>query len=425
MATSDGEAQADDVELAGPFDEQEPFLWNDKTYYGYISGVGAGKTFAGILRTALNAQVWNPGEMGAIVAPTTTMIKDVIIPEMRSLGLMDRWEYKSAHTEEPGIHTPEGGRILLLSADNRRTIERLAGLNLAYWWLDEASRVPPRAHEILTQRLRVGQYRNGFMTTTPMGRDHVFDMFVGDHPDGEWRDYGEADVYSTSDRLAITRVPTWANPHTADDYKEQMQNKEGQVYEREILGRFVDFEGLIYPWFRDDQPPEGHVIEEAPDNIQRVYFGVDWGFNNPSVILAIGETNDGRVVVLEEFCENRVTTADLAGVAERMQERHRPGTFYCDAAEPDRIEEFQRAGLDAVAADKSVQAGISSVTAARDDLRVMESCQDLINEFGMYRYKDGDETEKPVEVNDHALDALRYALHTGGGEDFNVGVAFG
>ncbi|MFB6373682.1 MAG: hypothetical protein ABEN55_11380, partial [Bradymonadaceae bacterium] len=38
--------------------------------------------------------------------------------------------------------------------------------------------------------LRVGNYRNGYYTTTPMGRDYVYDTFVGDQ-DGDrpdlWR----------------------------------------------------------------------------------------------------------------------------------------------------------------------------------------------------------------------------------------------
>ena len=402
---------ADRVELR-PFREQEPFLQRDKKYYGYISGVGAGKTAAGVLRTALNVEEWNPGEMGAIVAPTTTMIKDVILPLMREFNLLDYWEYKSAHTDEPGIHAPNGARVLLLSADNRRTIERLAGLNLSWWWLDEASRVSPRAHEILTQRLRVGSYRNGYLTTTPMGRDYVYDEFVGDHEhDGEWREHGEADVFETSDRLALTRVPTWANPFTADDYKEQMEAKEGQVYEREILGRFVDYEGLVYSWFGEENILTMEAARKARKQVRSYIYGVDWGTNNPSAIVAIGLTNEGPVV-FDEYYDPVPTYGDLADTAAAMQEEYRPGRFYCDPSEPSGIEEFKRAGLDAVGAENDVVPGIKAVNAEADDLRVHERCQNIINEFGLYRYKEDSTDDDPVSANDHALDALRYALYS-------------
>ena len=128
-----------------PFTEQQPFLQADKRYLGYISGVGAGKTFSGIIRTIRNMTEWNSGEMGAIIAPTRQMIVNVIIPEMRDIGLFDdpiNWEYKSAYSDEPGIHAPNGSRALILSADNKQTIERLRGLNLAWVWIDEKTAVP-------------------------------------------------------------------------------------------------------------------------------------------------------------------------------------------------------------------------------------------------------------------------------------------
>ena len=402
---------ADDGDLVHlhPFTEQEPFLRDGEKYYGYISGVGAGKTFAGILRTACNVEEWNPGEMGAIVAPTATMIKDVIIPQMREVGLLDHWDYKGPHSDEPGLHAPNGARVLLLSADNSRTIERLAGLNLAWFWLDEASRVPQRALEILTQRLRVGAYRNGFVTTTPMGRDHIYDFFVGD-VDGVDRTHADADLYVGDDRLAILRVPTWANPHTPEDYKQQMDQKEGQVYEREILGRFVDYEGLVYGWFDDSNVCETNSLPTK--SFRQTIYGVDWGYNNPAVVLAIRETANGEFFVVDEFYEPRHTDDDLAGVVQNMYDDHGRGPVYCDPAEPDSIETFGRYGLDATGANNSLEPGIRHVAACRSVLSVTDTCSNLIDEFGLYRYPDSGDGEKPVDANNHALDALRYALFT-------------
>lgn len=395
-----------------PFKEQEPFLRAQHKYYGYISGVGAGKTYAGIIRTAMNIEEWNPGEMGAIVAPTTTMVKDVILPQMRELGLLDHWEYKSAHTDEPGIHAPNGARVLILSADNRRTIERLRGLNLAWWWIDEAASVEERAYDILTQRLRVGNYRNGFVTTTPKGRNYIYNTFVGDI-DGDYDTHGEADIYVANDRLSILRVPTHANPHSPEDYKEQMDaDHEGKFYEQEVLGKFVQYEGLVYPWFSQEEPPEGHVITDVEANIRRMFYGVDWGFNNPACVLAIGETTRNEYVVVDEFHESRVTDEELAEIALEMQRQYKAGPFYCDPSEPGSIEKFRRKGLDADKADNSVGPGIRHVTSLYDNLRVMEHCQNLINQFDMYRYPDDSDNEDPVKANDHAMDALRYGLFT-------------
>jgi predicted phage terminase large subunit-like protein len=229
-----------------PFDAQRRFIdphERSKRYYGYISGVGAGKTFAGIVRTIHNMTEWNAGDMGAIIAPTRQMVVNVIIPEMRELGLFDGpdgWTYKSGASDKPGIHAPNGSRALILSADNRKTIERLRGLNLAWVWIDEKTAVPQRAQQIAMQRLRTGEYRNLYVTTTPKGKDDTYDFFVGNvETTQEALEHGT--LYEAEDRLAVVGVPTDANPHTPTDYKEAMeQDLPDAVRAQEVQGEFVE-----------------------------------------------------------------------------------------------------------------------------------------------------------------------------------------
>lgn len=219
-----------------------------KRYYAYISGVGAGKTYAGIVRSLMNMTRWNPNTMGAIIAPTRQMIVNVIIPEMRSIGFFDSagWEYRSAYSDQPGIHTPQGSRALLLSADNQRAVERLRGLNLSWVWIDERTAVPARAQEIAMQRLRIGEYRNLFITTTPKGKDDVYDFFVDDVDTREIeREYGT--IYEADDRRAIVGVPTDANPFTPDDYKTAMaQDMPDQIRQQEVEGKFVEIGSGVF-----------------------------------------------------------------------------------------------------------------------------------------------------------------------------------
>lgn len=226
-----------------PFEEQEPFLWDKHRYYGYISGVGAGKTAVGVMRTALNMEYWNPGYMGAIVAPTTQMIKNAILPLMRDFGLMNRWEYKGPQAEEPGLHSPNGSRAVILSADNTRQVERLASLNLAWWHLDESKDIEQRARQILIQRLRDGDYANGYITTTPKGKNHDYAFFVGNH-DPEEYEYGDATVFEAENRLAITGVPTDANPHIDDaDVQAIRDAHPSGLLQQEVEGKFVEVGG--------------------------------------------------------------------------------------------------------------------------------------------------------------------------------------
>lgn len=243
MAAQSVEAPPEEIE---PFDEQEPFLYDTHRYYGYISGVGAGKTAVGVLRDALNMEVWNPGYMGAIVAPTTQMIKNAILPIMRDFGLMDRWEYKSPQSENPGIVSPNGSRALVLSADNDRQIERLASLNLAWFHVDESRDVPERARQILIQRLRKGDYTNGYFTSTPRGKNHDYDFFVGEHDPDEWF-HGEARIFECDDRLAITEVPTDANPHLdRDDVQAIRDAHPDGILQQEVEGSFIEIGAGVF-----------------------------------------------------------------------------------------------------------------------------------------------------------------------------------
>jgi len=377
-------------------DAQETFLYTDERYYNFTSGIGAGKTVAGIIRTAANVERWNPGETGMILAPTVPALKNVILPELRKWGFLEQWEYRGPGSEEPGLHAPNGSRVILESADNQRKIERLRGPSISWFWIDEAAQVPQRAWDILVGRLRTGEYRNGFITTTPKGKNWVYERF---HPNG---DDNRGDVGN------VLGVSTRSNPHLPDDYREEIvEEYDGRFYEQEVEGAFVGFEGLVYPWFND----ETHVIDSDPDEFDRVIYGVDWGFSHPSVALAIALRGD-QPVVLDEVYESRLTDDDLAREVTALQERYGEGVVYCDPAEPGSIETFRREGLDAIDADNDVTPGIKTVTQHDHDLRVHARCQNVINEFGMYQYRDGGDSDRVRKQNDHAMDALRYALHT-------------
>jgi phage terminase large subunit len=385
---------------------------SDAGTHAFVSGLGAGKTTALILRAWVNAEEWNPGELGMLVAPTVPALKNVVIPEMRSLGLLDVCEYHGPGSERPGIHTPSGSRIILESADNERKIDRLRGPNLAWFGMDEPRSIPEQAWDVLSGRLRVGQYRNAFTTTTPAGKNWVWERFYDDE-DRDVRYNGIYEWVTANGCNGVFGVPSWLNPYNPDDYFDRLKREySGAFYEQEVEGEFTKFEGLVYPWFdADNRIPHDDRPEPAEGAYDEVIYGVDWGFRNPAVVLALVRQGD-RWILVDEFYESRCTDEDHADVAETMQGRWGPGTFYCDPSEPSNIETFRRRGLNAHPAENDVIPGLQHVAGMQDSLRVVDSCQAVINEFGQYQYKDGDEKDDPVKQNDHAMDALRYALFT-------------
>ncbi|MCS3827430.1 phage terminase large subunit [Salinibacter ruber] len=140
-------------------------------------------------------------------------------------------------------------------------------------------------------------------------------------------------------------------------------------------------------------------------------YGVDFGYSAPMALVRVTfqdvEGEDTNAHVDELVYERGLTTADLIGQMDEIGVS-KSTPIYCDAAEPDRIEELERAGYDARKAKKSVTAGLDKVKEHR--LAFTPSSVNLQAEASRYRRKAG--SDKPVKANDHGMDALRYAIFT-------------
>jgi phage terminase large subunit len=136
-----------------------------------------------------------------------------------------------------------------------------------------------------------------------------------------------------------------------------------------------------------------------------VAFGLDFGYNNPSSLVRVTE-NDQNLYWKEEIYQSGLTTNDLIPMMKQIVKPHE--TVYCDAAEPDRIEDLRRAGIKAVSANKNVKEGIDFIKSRK--LFIYSGSANLLKEIKSYKYatKQAGITEVPLKLNDHAMDAARY-----------------
>lgn len=88
---------------------------------------------------------------------------------------------------------------------------------------------------------------------------------------------------------------------------------------------------------------------------------------------------------------------------------------WCDSAEPKSIIEFRSRGINAYGVKKghgSIEQGINFIK--RFKIYVHPSCKHTVDELSSYRYKEDSRTgnilPEPIDKDNHALDALRYAL---------------
>lgn len=144
-----------------------------------------------------------------------------------------------------------------------------------------------------------------------------------------------------------------------------------------------------------------------------IWYGQDFGYKVPSALIQV-EMYEGAIYANELIYQAGLTTNDLIETY-RTIGMSKTGEIYCDAAEPKTIEEMFRAGYNAMPADKDVWAGIQKIKSM--PLYITENSINLLKELKNYKWKTDKDgtikpTEEPVKLNDHALDALRYAVFT-------------
>ena len=88
--------------------------------------------------------------------------------------------------------------------------------------------------------------------------------------------------------------------------------------------------------------------------------------------------------------------------------------FFCDPAAPQSIEKLRRADVPTHAGMNKIPDGIRAVGAClrTGRLKCFRTCRNTIRESGLYHY-DAErllQVDIPLKADDHAMDALRYAI---------------
>ncbi len=168
------------------------------------------------------------------------------------------------------------------------------------------------------------------------------------------------------------------------------------------LGEFAGNRKLIYQY---------SVCETIPtETAKMVALGLDWGYSNDETALVEVWKSDNQLYINELIYEKGLTNSDLAALMKHIG-IDRYTDIYCDSAEPKSIEELRRFGFNA----KAVQKGPDSVMNGIDILRrhrlnVTKESTNVIREMSRYKWmeKDGVLLNKPIDMWNHSLDAIRY-----------------
>ena len=178
-------------------------------------------------------------------------------------------------------------------------------------------------------------------------------------------------------------------------------------------GAWVKAEGVIY-----DRFDESMIVKAAdlPERFDRYSAGQDFGMNITFVKIAwAGDT----VYVLGDYGAYNMTTQSFNDELQARGLIDTPDSMglpvYCDPAGGERIQEI----TGGTKANNSVESGIDFINAKieRRQFYISEKCTGVLSEIWDYCR---DEAGDIVKVNDHYMDALRYAVFS----DVQQGVVF-
>jgi phage terminase large subunit len=170
-----------------------------------------------------------------------------------------------------------------------------------------------------------------------------------------------------------------------------------------------------------------HVVKPFAIPADWVRFGgIDFGHTNPTAVLSIAKEpekrdKDGKVIskakfyVYREFYKSQPLLAEITTFLQADSLQYVLG----DPSSAQEISEIRRYhGFTKIEpAENNIEVGIERIRSLLQEDRILffdGRCPNTLREFSMYHHKAPNEdraiSDKPVAVNNHAMDALKYAF---------------
>ncbi|MBQ8508056.1 MAG: PBSX family phage terminase large subunit [Clostridia bacterium] len=362
--------------------------------------VRSGKTFSSLVMWALWLATRPVDGKYLMVGRTLTTLKRNCLEPLQGL-LGEDYMHMSIPAKRAEIF---GRNVDLEGAANALSENKIRGVTLSGAYVDEMTLVPEDFFTMLLSRLST-EGAKLFGTTNPDSPRHWLKVNFLDKPG--------LDIYRTKFLLDD-------NTTLPKDYIENLKREyTGVFYRRFILGDWVAAEGAIYPMFDLSK----HVSDKVPEKLHMHWIAADIGHTNPTAFLRFAVGDDGRIWVLDEYYH----IADKSGAKSPKQYARDMRKFAQQGPPPDSVvidpaaEGFilqlkeDAPELRVKRADNAVLEGIQLVSSAIDAgvLMIHPRCKHLIDEIQGYAWDPKAQErgeDKPVKTNDHACDALRYAL---------------
>lgn len=384
--------------------------WNFKGRYRVCKGSRASKKSKTTALNFIYRIMKYPQSNLLVVRKVFRTLKDSAYTDLRwairQLHVEQYWEYKESPLEL--MYKPTGQKILFRGLDEplKLTSITVDVGHLCWAWIEEAYEITKESDfDTLDESIR-GQvtgdlFKQITLTFNPWNEGH-------------WIKKKFFDIESNDDILAKTTNYLCNEFLDISDLRlfERMKKENPKRYKVAGLGEWGISEGLIYENWEEIEFDIQEILK-IPD-IESA-FGLDFGYtNDPSALFAGLISKERReIYVTDELYKKALTNNKLAEEIKNMgygKER-----ITADSAEPKSIDELYDLGLKGISGARkgkdSINNGIQFIQGYK--IIIHPRCVNFLTEISNYTWakdKFDKPINKPIDMFNHLMDAMRYAL---------------
>ena len=303
--------------------------------------------------------------------------------------------------------------------------DQLIGEGLDLIVLAEAARLKHRTWDQYLRPALADRRGQALFTSTPRGFNWFFDFF----------NYGQKDHPEHRPGWRSWQIPSRMNPILSnEEIEEAKRTSTPEAFSQEWEANFISYGGLVFPEFNY----ETHVKHHIFNPFLRTQLWIDPGMSAPYAVLLVQITPEEEIHVLGEIYRTGRTSEYIIDEAEEKWGSYilhggRPRedlVVTIDKAAAEAAGTWRLRGYRAGGEKPTIKKGIEvHHNFLKDPYRSTEAevvpritfdpaCISSIKEYGTYHYPDEirkrietNPTEQPVDVDNHAMDAIRYGLY--------------
>lgn len=376
-----------------------PYLFDySHRYEVYYGGAGSGKSV--FVAQKIICKACTSKRKVLIIRKYATTLKDSVFQLI--IDQLKKWKiyrFCKVNMSTYTITLPNESVLLFKGLDDPEKIKSIT--DITDIWCEECSELSLDEFTQLDLRLRA---QSGnlqiFVSFNPVSKQN----FVYK----KWFENG------TPDNTFVLHTTYKDNKFLPKEYIDALLEKQKSnpiYYKIYALGEFCTLDKLVYYNWR---------VEDF-DHTQikgKLLVGLDFGYTNDPTALVASVMTDKKIYIFKEWVDTNKTNPQIAQVIKSLGLQK--STIICDSAEPKSIQELRQNGV--YAARESTKGPDSIIHGIQRlweyELIVHPSCTETITEFENYAWqKDkttGEYINKPIDMFNHCMDALRYSLQCAG-----------